>query len=117
MNEPITWQQIVGAVIIVGGLAGLWMYFVHELAKVREGAYRAIAKTRDDAGREIGKVRDDLAAYKVIAADAFARNSDISAVEVRVLGQVANVAIEVRHLRDSIDKLLRELATQRREPA
>lgn len=117
MNEPITWQQILGAVVIIGGLAGLWMYFVHEISKVREGAYRAISKTRDDAAKDIGKVRDDLAEYKVVAADAFARNSDISAVEVRVLGQVANVAIEVRHLRDSIDRLLRELATNKREPA
>lgn len=117
MNEPITWQQIVGGVVIVGGLAALWMYFVHEISKVREGAYRAIAKTRDNADDEFKELRDDLAAYKLLAATNFAQKSDISAVEVRMLGQVANVAIEVSRLRDSIEKLLRELATNKKEPA
>ncbi len=86
-SGSITVEQIVAVLAIFSAIGGLW--FRVESA--------------------IGKVRDDLAEYKLTAANNFAKNADISAVEIRVLGQITNVALE------SIDKLLREMALTRDE--
>lgn len=93
MNDPITWQQIVTGITVVGGLGALWFRI--------ESA--------------IGKVRDDLAAYKLTVANSYAQDKDIRDVEIRVLANISNVAQELSRLRESIEKVLTAMATQRGE--
>lgn len=115
MTDPITLQQIVAGLTVLAALSGFTFFFVREINKVHDKAEDELEKATDDLSEEVGKLRDDLAAYKLLASNVYARNTDIRDVEIRVLSQVANVAVEVRHLRDSIDKLLREMALNKKD--